>query len=534
VSGNDLIEYWENDPATSVILLYLESFGNPRRFGRIARRVGRQKPIVAVKSGRSVAGRRAAGSHTAALASSDIAVDALFRQTGVIRAETLDEMFDIAVALSNQPLIQGRRVGIVTNAGGPGILCADACGAAGLEVPELSEDTRNALRVFLPAAASLTNPVDMVASAGPAAYKRTIETLLQSSLIDALIVMHIPLERDGSAPVAAAIREGVESGRSAGIRNKPVLACVMSEHIPQAELVTPDETIPLYILPETPAKVLAKCARYSEWKSEPPGVAPALLDVRVQKARDIVERFLQEKEAGWLPTDDVEGVLSAFGLPVPERGLARTAAEAVEIAERIGFPVALKLSSTKIVHKSDVGGVQLNLAGAKAVEEAFTRIRDALAARDSLDAMDGVLVQKMISGGVELMAGATSDPLFGPLIAFGLGGIYVEILEDVRFRIAPLSDKDVRAMIREIRGFRLLEGYRGHPPADLTATEDVLLRLSRMVEEVPEIAEVDLNPIIALPPGQGCVILDARIHLNRSPEDFINASGEPARKQAPP
>jgi acyl-CoA synthetase (NDP forming) len=236
-----------------------------------------------------------------------------------------------------------------------------------------------------------------------------------------------------------------------------------------------------------------------------------------------VERFLQENEAGWLPTEDVEAVLSAFGVPVPERGLARTAAEAVEIAGRIGFPVALKLSSTKIIHKSDVGGVQLNLADAKAVQEAFARIRDALAARNSLDAMDGVLVQKMISGGVELMAGATSDPLFGPLIAFGLGGIYVEILEDVRFRIAPLSDRDVRAMIREIRGFRLLEGYRGHPPADLPATEDVLLRLSRMVEEIPEIAEVDLNPIIALPPGEGCVVLDARIHVKRSPGNRINA-----------
>jgi acyl-CoA synthetase (NDP forming) len=513
VSGNDLIEYWENDPATKVILLYLESFGNPRRFAQIARRVGRDKPMVAVKAGRSVAGRRAAGSHTAALAASDVAVDALFRQTGVIRAETLDELFDVAVALSSQPLIQGRRIGIVTNAGGPGILCADACAAAGLTVPEVPEETKKILSGFLPAAASISNPIDMVASAGPGSYTQTIGTLLSCSAIDALIILYIPLDRNGSSAFATAIREGVERGRAAGGRGKPVLACVMSEEISQALLALPDEVIPAYAFPETPARVLGKCAAYSEWKSSPRGAFQTPVNIGTQAARRVVQEFVDRKGTGWLPAADVEAILEAFGIPMPARGIARTSAEAVAVSERIGFPVALKLASTRILHKSDVGGVQLDLLDSAAVENAFARIQNELSARNMLESMDGVVIQKMISGGVELMAGAATDPLFGPLIAFGLGGIHVEILGDVQFRIAPLTDKDAREMVRAIRGFRLLEGYRGHPPADLSATEDVLIRVSRMVELLPEISELDLNPIVALPPGQGSFVLDARLHV---------------------
>ena len=517
VSGNDLIEYWESDAATKVILLYLESFGNPRRFAQIARRVGHDKPIVAVKAGRSAAGKRAAGSHTAALVASDVAVDALFRQSGVIRAETVDELFDVAVALSSQPLIQGRRIGIVTNAGGPGILCADACAAAGLTVPELSEETRKLLRVFLPAAASISNPIDMVASAGPGSYTQTIATVLASNEIDALVVLYIPLDRNASSVFATAIREGVERARAEGGRGKPVLACVMSDEISQTLLKSPDEIIPAYRFPETPARVLGKCATYAEWKSSPPGNLSTLANVGTQNARRVVQDFIERNGSGWLPAPDVEAILEGFGIPMPARGTARTSVDAVALSERIGFPVAVKLASTRILHKSDVGGVQLNLSDSAAVEEAFTRIQNELSSRGVLEAMDGVVVQKMVTGGVELMAGVATDPAFGPLIAFGLGGIHVEILGDVQFRIAPIADKDAREMVRSIRGFRLLEGYRGHPPADLSATEDILLRVSRMVELLPEISELDLNPLVALPPGQGCFVLDARIHVIAAP-----------------
>jgi acetyl coenzyme A synthetase (ADP forming)-like protein len=515
VSGNDLIEYWENDPATRVILLYLESFGNPRRFATIARRVGRLKPIVAVKAGRSGSGLRAAGSHTAALAASDRAVDALFRQTGVIRAETFGDLFDIAATLGRQPLVRGRSVGIVTNAGGPGILCADACEAGGLLVPSLDTATQTTLQTFLPATANCSNPVDMIASAGPEAYARTIEVLLSSSQVDALVVIHVPLDRHGTQTFELAMCKGVDRGRSTGGEGKPVLVCVMPDGLAEAELTTPSkETLPVYGFPETAAKVLARCAEYSEWKASPPGLVPELPGIHVEAALAMLQTFRSRADSGWLSGVECQELLDAFGIRTPLRGFARTAAEAVATAQRIGFPVALKLASTKILHKSEVHGVQLGLSNADAVERAFERIRDALAASNQLDAMDGVLVQQMIAGGVEVMAGVATDPSFGPLVAFGLGGVHVEVLGDVTFRLAPLTDRDVEAMIRGIRGHRLLEGYRGHPAADVEAIRDVLLRLSRMVTDLPDIDELDMNPIISKAPGEGCLVLDARIHIS--------------------
>ena len=513
VSGNDLLQYWESDGATKVILLYLESFGNPRRFARIARRVGRNKPIVAVKAGRSRSGRRAAGSHTAALAASDVATDALFHQAGVIRAEALDELFQIAAALETQPLPQGPRVGIITNAGGPGILCADACEAGNLTVPELDATTQTALRRFLPTAAGVSNPVDMVASAGPSSYSQAIEAMLASPQIEALIVIFVPLERDSPATTIAAIQEGVQRARAAGAQTKPVLACVLSGEAARPPITTADETIPVYAFPETAAKVLSKCVQYAKWKAAPPGILPSLTDADVAAARGTVRAHLQHEDVGWLSAAEATALLDAFRIPHAAAAFAATAGEAAACAEQIGYPVAVKLVSKKILHKTEVGGVLLNLENAGEVEEAWQTLRERMTAIGQLDAMDGVLVQQMVPGGVELMVGMTTDPLFGPLIAFGLGGVHVEILGDVRFRITPLTDRDARSMIRGIRGYRLLTGYRGHAPADLDAIENVLLRLSRMVEEIPEITELDFNPLIALPPGQGCLVLDARIQV---------------------
>jgi acetate---CoA ligase (ADP-forming) len=513
VSGNDLLQYWESDPATNVILLYLESFGNPRRFARIARRVGRNKPIVAVKAGRSSAGRRAAGSHTAALAANDVATDALFHQAGVIRAETLDELFQIGAALESQPLPHGHRVGIITNAGGPGILCADACEASGLTVPELDATTQTALRRFLPAAAGVSNPVDMVASAGPSSYTQTIEAVLASPEIDALIVIFIPLERDAPDATISAIAEGVQRARATAAREKPVLACVMSSNTGKTPISAGGENLPVYAFPETAAKVLSKCVQYAKWKSEPAGIIPKLTGINIQAAREIVSSHLRREGAGWLSTAEVASLMDAFRIPHAAGSFAATAEAAAISAEKIGFPVAVKLASKKILHKTEVGGVLLNLTNAGDVKRAFQDLQERLTASGRADHMDGVLVQEMVRDGVELMVGITTDPVFGPLIAFGLGGVHVEILEDVRFRITPLTDKDAHSMVRGIRGYRLLSGYRGHAPADVGAIENVLLRLSRMVEEIPEIAELDLNPLVALPPGQGCLVLDARIQV---------------------
>jgi acetate---CoA ligase (ADP-forming) len=504
VSGNDLLQYWEVDDKTNVILLYLESFGNPRRFARIARRVGRVKPIIAVKAGRTSAGRRAAGSHTAALAANDVAVDALFRQTGVIRAETLDEMFDIASVLDNQPLIKGRRVAIITNAGGPGILCTDACEAGGLTVPEFSEQTKSELRKFLPAAAGYSNPIDMIASAKADSYQRTIETLLPSHEIDALIVIYIPIDRNDSEAIAEAIRQAVSHARAAGGNDKPVLACLMTNNGSRS-LIAEGETIPSYRFPEAAARVLSKTVDYAEWRAKPPAMVPGFSDIQKDSARRAVLHAMETRGECWLFAEEGRAVLSAYGIPQVRSALARTSNDAARTATSLGFPVALKLASQRVLHKSDVGAVRLNVPNEEEVRRVFDEIKQ--------DDMEGVLIQQMVQNGVELMIGVAPDPLFGPLIAFGLGGIHVEILADVRFRVTPLSDQDAQEMVREIRGYRLLQGYRGHPPADIEAIENVLLRVSRLVEDIPEIQELDLNPIFGLPPTKGCVVADARIRV---------------------
>ena len=515
VSGNDLLQYWEEDDATDVILLYLESFGNPRRFGRIARRVSQRKPIVVLKSGRTKAGGRAAGSHTAALATSDITVDALFQQTGVIRAETLEEMFDLALGLGNQPLPAGRRVGIVTNAGGPGILCADACEAGGLVLPELSAETKARLSAFLPAAASIGNPVDMIASAPPDHYRQTIETVLGSGEMDSLIVIYIPVGLAQTEAINAALSEGISRARQAGAVSTPVLVCLMDEQ-GRGKLTCQTESVPSFSFPGAPARVLSKVSAYADWRRQPLGVIPDFDDLDLPMARRTGEAVLRQGGPGWLLPDEVAKLLKAVRLPVLPSGVARSRDEAVALAMQSGFPSAVKLVSRQLVHKTEVGGVHLALTDAAAVGRAFDDIRTRLEKTNQLPSMEGVLVQPMVSGGVEVMVGMTQDPLFGPVIAFGLGGIHVEILADVCFRVTPLTDRDAAEMVRSIKGYRLLQGYRGHPPADIEAIEEVLLRVSRLVEELPEINELDLNPVFALPPGQGCRIADARIRLRVS------------------
>ena len=513
VSTNDLLQYWEDDPATDIILLYLESFGNPRRFARIARRVARRKPIVAIKSGRSLAGHRAASSHTSALALSEVAVESLFQQSGVIRADTLSELFALAQGLAHQPLPKGSRVGVITNAGGPAILCTDACEAGGLSVPELSKTTTAALSAFLPPTASLKNPVDLIASATPDHYAQAIITLLASKEIDALIVLYVSLTVSDAAGIANGILRGISTARQTDGTDIPISICWMAEGDLERTFETASETIPAFSLPEQPAMVLSKASRYVAWRSEPVGMVPDFDDIDFRTARAICAKALSHEGPGWLTVEETRALLASAQLPVAKGGVATTADQAAALARDVGFPVAVKLASHQIVHKTEMGGVQLNLADEHAVRNSFEAIRARLAQDNQLEAIEGVLVQPMLSGGVEVMVGMTHDPLFGPLLAFGLGGIHVEILGDVRFRITPLTDRDAAQMVREIKGYRLLQGYRGHPAADVEAIEEVLLRLSRLVEEIPEISEVDLNPIFALPPGQGCKIVDARIRI---------------------
>lgn len=513
VSGNDLLQYWEGDPSTKVILLYLESFGNPRKFGRLARRIARKKPIVVVKAGRTRAGVRAAGSHTAALAASDTAVDALFHQSGVIRADTIDEMFDIAACLDAQPLPSGRRVAIVTNSGGPGILAVDACEASGLRVVEFSAETRAQLAAFLPAEASIVNPVDMVASAGAREYRQAIETVLSGEETDALIVIFTPVDAQKATEILSAIREGIAGARRATGVRKPILACVMADSGHPLPLDVDGERVPAYAFPENAVRALAKVAAYAEWRAQPAGLFWGFDDIRPDDARAVCRRALDNRGEGWLTSEEVRSVLSALGLPLAAGAVAHSPEEAAALASVLGLPVAAKLSSRRIQHKTEIGAVRLNLQTEQAVRKAFADIMARARQSGPLDADDGILIQPMIVGGVETMIGLVEDPLFGPIVAFGLGGVHVELLGDVRFRVAPLTDRDADELLREIRGFPLLEGYRSHAPADINALREILLRLSRLAETVPEISELDLNPVIALPPENGCRIVDARIRV---------------------
>jgi acetate---CoA ligase (ADP-forming) len=513
ISGNDLLQYWEEEERTKVILLYLESFGNPRRFARIAKRVSRRKPIVAVKAGRTGAGQRAAGSHTAALAADDVAVDALFHQTGVIRAETLGEMFDLALTLSSQPLPRGRRVAILTNAGGLGILCADACESNGLEIHQPSVQTKRRLREFLPPAASVENPVDMIASASADDFCRAVEILLCAEETDALIILTIDVGLADIGAISRGVCQAVNTARNTSGAGKPVLTCIIDGDAPANLAANAGDQLPNFTFPESAARVLSKLVQYAEWRARPEGMILDFDDISPQEARAVCGQARDGLEASWLSGEQTRKVLSAFALPVPDGGICQNADEAAQLAGRLGFPVALKLASRTIVHKTELGGVRLNLQSEAAVREAFLQIQQRVAQDNRVAEMDGVLIQPMISDGVELMIGVTQDRLFGPLIGFGLGGIHVEILKDVCFRVTPITDRDAKEMIRSIHGYRLLGGYRSHPAADVAAIEDLLLRVARMVEEIPEIIELDLNPVIALPPGQGCWIVDARIRL---------------------
>lgn len=510
VSGNDLLQYWEQDAGTNTLLLYLESFGNPRRFGRIARRVSQTKPIIAVKGGRTSSGSRAAGSHTAALAADEVAVNALFRQTGVLRVDTLEEMFDLASVLTAQPLPPGKRVAIVTNAGGPGILCADSCEAGGLIVPALSKETIAQLAAFLPPEAGLSNPVDMIASAGAEHYRRTIATLLASPEIDALLVLYIPVGVVDRQTITQGIAAGIIEGRKQGGMGKPIAACLMGEEGSLPPLAAGVEMIPTYTFPESAGRALARVAGYAQWRALPRGEVLEFDDMNLAEVRVVCAEVLAARGGGWLGAKEAQRLLLASGVPVAPGGVATSAEAAAALARQVGFPVAVKLASHTIVHKTEHGGVALHLRTDADVRQAFERMAQQ-------EGMEGVVVQPMLSGGVELMVGMVDDPAFGPLIAFGLGGIHVEVLRDVSFRIAPLTDRDAREMVREIRGARLLEGYRGHPPVDVAAIEALLLRISMLVDHVPEIAELEFNPVFGLPPGQGCSIVDARIRLAQAP-----------------
>jgi acetyl coenzyme A synthetase (ADP forming)-like protein len=503
VSSNDLLEWWEEDPATELVLLYLESFGNPRRFGRLARRVARRKPILALKSGTTATGQRAASSHTAALAGSEAAVDALFHQAGVIRASSLEELLDVATLLSGQPEPKGRRVAVLTNAGGLGILCADACEAVGLELPELAEATRTGLAAILSAEASFGNPVDMLGGATARSYAEALPLVLADPHVDAVVVLFVPTVTTTAEEVADAIDAAAGSAGS----GKPVLAVVMSAAGIPEPFRRPDGKVAAFGYPESAARALGRAADRAEWLRRPHGAVPELSGIDRRAGERIIAEALGRGDDLWLEPVETRALLEAYGIPVVPERVVESADEAAAAARQLGFPVVVKTAAAG-AHKTDIGGLVLDLHDEEAVRAAVVQVGTP------------ALVQPLVHGSAELLAGAVQDPVFGPLVAFGPGGVLAELIGEAAFRIAPLTAEDAEELVLGGKAGRLVRGFRGAPAADAGALVDLVHRLARLADDLHAVAELDLNPVIAH--AEGCVAVDARVRV-RKPERSTRA-----------
>lgn len=514
VSSNDVIEYWTHDPRTKLGLLYLESFGNPRRFSTLARRMTRdeRKPILAVKSGRSRRGAEAASSHTGSLAGGDVGIDALLHQCGVMRVDTAAQLFAAAQAFATQPVPRGRRVAILTNAGGPGIMATDAAAHFGLELAELTDASREKMKAILPPEASVRNPVDTIATAGAEEYEACMRILLEDENVDGLLVIFVsPIMIDAEV-VARAIVAGMKAAGPA-TAEKPVLSCFMGKHrgdLGRAVLL--EAGIPVYPFPESLAQSLARMASFGEYLRADYGKEPVLDPAprRAEAAAVLEQARATHPEGRWLRFEEVMQLFDAYGVPVPRWRAVADPEAAVAFACQEGFPIVLKLDSDTVLHKSDAGGVQVDLRTQADVRAAFEKIRGRVA---DVPGDHRIVAQRMITGGVEVLIGVTLDPTVGHLIAFGLGGIFTELMKDVVFRVHPLTDVEAGRMISSIRGAPLLRGLRGGASVDQTALAEVLLRISRLVEDFPEIVEMDLNPFFAQADRTKQAAVDARVRI---------------------
>jgi acetyl coenzyme A synthetase (ADP forming)-like protein len=531
VSGNDLLEYWEDDPATRVIAMYLESFGNPRRFTEIAKRVGRKKPILVVKSGRTVEGARAATSHTGAIAGADVTVSAFLDRCGVVRANTIEELFDVARALDRCPLPAGDRVAIVSNAGGPAIMATDASVNLGLRMAALGAPTREALARRLPPEASVANPVDMIASATAEDYAAVLAATLADPGVDLAMVINVTPILTSPIDVLEAI---TRVARGPAGRAKPVLAVMMATEEFYERIKEEPDHPPVYRFPESAARALQMLARHAAWRRRPAEEAVPEFAVDDAAVAALLDRALAAPDEGgeqgegggrWhgqLGPADAFRVLELYGVPLARWRLAADAGAARAAAEELGFPVVVKAIAPGLVHKSDVGAVAVDLRTGEELDRALAGIEARLAEVAGLR-LEGFLVQEMVRGGHEVIFGISTDPRFGPLVMFGLGGRYVEVFQDVRFGVTPLGRDEARDMVRGIRGFRLLEGVRGEAAADLDLLIEILLRLAQLAARHPRIRELDVNPFLAAADPAHAKALDVRIRVGAA------APGGPAR-----
>jgi acetyltransferase len=513
VNEIDLLGYLAKDENTSVIAMYIEDITNGRRFIETAREIfwETHKPMLCLKSGRSPEGARAVSSHTGSLAGSDSVYDALLIQSGVQRVDTIAELFDYAALYTNQPLPKGDRVAIITNAGGPGIMATDAAVRHGLKLADISDETKEKLKGSLPDAASLRNPVDVIGDARSDRYKAAVRTVLQDKNVDQGIVILTPQSTTDIEDTAKVVPEAIE-----GI-DKPVVCSFMGARDVAAGVeILRKAGVPNYSFPEDGVKSLAAADKLVALHDIPRREMPTYKDLDVDRAKGLISEALDSKREQYLTQAECRPLFECYNLPLLKSGVARSAQEAGEIARQLERPVVMKVMSPDVVHKFDAGGVILNVQGAEQARKTYERIFENVLKAVPNANIEGILIEEMARDGVEVILGASRDPRFGPLMMFGLGGTMVEVLKDVSFRLAPMWKISAERMVRQIRSFKVLDGFRGNPPADVSSIVDTLLRLSTMVCNHPEISELDINPLIVHENSEGCSVADSRIMLRKA------------------
>ena len=495
VNAETAIEYWENEDDVKQILLYMESIQNPANFRQLATRVSKKKPILALKAGRSAAGASAASSHTGSLAGADKAAHALLTQSGVIREYSLENLFATAKVFDNCPIPQGDRVAIITNSGGPGIMATDAVCEYGMKMAPLTEATKEKLRSFLPPAASVKNPVDMIASAPIEHYKQTLETVLADENVDMVIVIYLPFLGLKDIDVAQAVME-----IKAKHPEKPIIGVFMTKSEFFSQLSDMKVNVPFFMYAEQAGT------------EKPVGSFPKF-EVDRERAREIMMQSASQGREQLTTRESID-VLDAYGIRVCRSGFALNEEEAVSVAEKVGYPVVMKMTSKTTSHKTDVGGVRVNIQNADQLRAEYRDLIEKLKQKDLLDGLEGVIIQEMVKGSREMVCGVATDPQYGPMVMFGLGGVFIEVMKDVTFRMAPLTDIDADEMIRGVKAYQLLQGARGTTPAQLDQLRECLLRISQLVQDFPAITELDINPlIISEKSGEG-IAVDGRIKVD--------------------
>ena len=509
VNAETAMEYWENDEDVKQVLLYMESIANPANFRKLASRISKKKPVLALKAGRSAAGASAASSHTGSLAGADKAANALLAQSGVIREYSLKNLFSTAKVFANCPIPKGNRVAIITNSGGPGIMATDAICENGMQMAPITEETKAKLRSFLPAAASVKNPIDMIASAPIEHYTQTLETVIADENVDMIMVIYLPFLGLKDIDVAKALME-----IKAKNPQKPIIGVFMTTSNFFTTISEMDVNMPFFMYAEEAAEGFLRLDQQRKWIERPEGNIPSY-SVDYEKAKSIIAQSINEGR-DQLTTRESIDVLDAYGIRVCKSGFATTEEEAVAIANSIDYPVVMKMTSKTTSHKTDVGGVRVNIQSEAQLRAEYQDLIAKLTERGLIDGLEGVIIQEMVKGNREMVCGIATDPQYGPMMMFGLGGVFIEVMKDVTFRIAPLTDIDAKEMIKSVKAYKLLEGARGTKPAQMEQIEETLLRLSQLVNDFKFIDELDINPLlISEKTGEG-IAVDGRIKVRMS------------------